>query len=118
MWSIPFNNTYYDNWLGAGITEPKHHFKIDSSSFDSLYYTPIKAENLTYEKKSYEYTCDTLEISDDSFQVYAIMGTAYNVQVRVQFIPKNEEDLAPQIRSCVSEELSRRQGKPINSIRK
>ena len=46
LWSIPFNNTYYANWLGAGITEPKHHFKADSSSFESLYYNPIKAENL------------------------------------------------------------------------
>ena len=118
LWSIPFNNTYYANWLGAGITEPKHHFKADSSSFESLYYNPIKAENLKQDKKSYYNACETLEISDDIFQVYATMGTAYKAQVRVQFIPKKEEDLAPKIRPCVSEHLSSRQGKPTKEIRK
>ena len=99
MWSAPFNSDFDSNWLGVGITEPGHRLTPRKRSFDVLYYqNPYSIENAKYVKGEYFNNGSTIVVSDDLFEVHAVMSTNHHATASIQFLPKTAENLADKLK--------------------
>ena len=99
MWSAPFNSDFYNNWLGVGITQPGHRFSPNERSFDALYYRkPSSIEYAKYVRGEYSNKGSTIVVSDDLFEVHAVMGTSHHATASIQFLPKTAANLADKMK--------------------
>ena len=68
-------------------------------SYIQLYYRkPSSIEYAKYVRGEYSNKGSTIVVSDDLFEVHAVMSTSHHATANVQFLPKTAENLADKLK--------------------
>ncbi|CAH1779987.1 unnamed protein product [Owenia fusiformis] len=87
MWSVPYNQDHYSNWLGLGIRPEQS----TDPAFNDMYY---RTDDSWFVKKDFYHNTNTLKFCKFGVCVSGAMGTTHKPRVIVRFIPQSIDDLA------------------------
>ena len=79
MYSVPYSQDLYSNWLGVGIHGPE---RLADGLFNKMYYGD---EEVWFRRMEYYYETKELYFASLDFVVNATMSTSHRPTVKVNF---------------------------------
>ena len=90
MWSVPFNQNHYSNWLAIGLTQDETVAQ-SSNLFNKMYYNDFE----WFVRQEYYRDSRTIRITNSYVELEGIMGTNHKPEVKIVVKPKEAKDYAP-----------------------
>ena len=87
MWSVPYDQNLYENWLAVGLTKPGQT-DHDKKWFETMYYN----SDVWFNRKSFSGDSFPVEFEDRDFIITGNMGSSHKTTVEVVVKPKQAKD--------------------------
>jgi len=86
MWSIPYNQNHYSNWLAVGLRKKEDHEKDTASWFNRMY----RDRQEGFVRGEFYYKCPLLTYLGGVIKVVGTMGTSHKAEVNIKLLMAEE----------------------------
>jgi len=89
MWSVPYNQNHYSNWLAVGLRQKDDHENEPAGWFNKMYYEKVEGTVLG----EFYYKCPQISYLGGAIKVVGTMGSSHKAEITIKVMMAEETEI-------------------------